>query len=87
MARSFCCNPYCGAIGIEHRVVSHLSNDALISRGRCTPPRMTAAQFLAEAWKMANEKARELGWSPRLGLTSKQWPRTKQHRVAEPLYK
>jgi len=25
-------------------------------------PRMTAAQFLAKAWKMANEKAKELGW-------------------------
>jgi len=23
---------------------------------------MTAAQFLAKAWKLANEKARELGW-------------------------
>ena len=25
-------------------------------------PHMTAAQFLAKAWKLANEKARELGW-------------------------
>jgi hypothetical protein len=25
-------------------------------------PRMTAAEFLAKAWKLANEKARELGW-------------------------
>ena len=25
-------------------------------------PNMTAAQFLAKAWKLANEKARELGW-------------------------
>ena len=23
---------------------------------------MTAAEFLAKAWKLANEKARELGW-------------------------
>ena len=23
---------------------------------------MTAAQFLAKAWKLANDKARELGW-------------------------
>ena len=23
---------------------------------------MTAAEFLAQAWKLANEKARELGW-------------------------
>jgi hypothetical protein len=23
---------------------------------------MTQAEFLAEAWKLANEKARELGW-------------------------
>ena len=23
---------------------------------------LTAAQFLAKAWKLANEKARELGW-------------------------
>ncbi len=23
---------------------------------------MTAAEFLAEAWKLANDKARELGW-------------------------
>ena len=26
-------------------------------------PHMTAAQFLAKAWKLANEKARELGGS------------------------
>jgi hypothetical protein len=25
-------------------------------------PRMTAAQFLAKAWKLANHTARELGW-------------------------
>ena len=25
-------------------------------------PRMTAAEFLAKAWKLANLKARELGW-------------------------
>ena len=25
-------------------------------------PHMTAAQFLAKAWKLANEKARERGW-------------------------
>ena len=24
--------------------------------------RMTAAEFLTEAWKLANDKARELGW-------------------------
>ena len=23
---------------------------------------MTAAEFLAEAWRLANDKARELGW-------------------------
>ena len=25
-------------------------------------PQMTSAQFLSKAWKLANEKARELGW-------------------------
>ena len=25
-------------------------------------PQMTSAQFLSKAWKMANEKARELSW-------------------------
>jgi hypothetical protein len=25
---------------------------------------MTAAEFLAEAWKLANNKAREAGWFP-----------------------
>jgi hypothetical protein len=34
----------------------------MVSKNARRFPRMTASQFLRQAWKLANEKARELRW-------------------------
>jgi hypothetical protein len=34
----------------------------MVSKNDQRFPRMTASQFLREAWNLANDKARELGW-------------------------
>jgi hypothetical protein len=34
----------------------------LASKNDIRFPQMTASQFLRKAWKLANDKARELGW-------------------------
>ena len=41
---------------------SHLLAKSIADRDDPRIP-MTAAEFLATAWKLANDKARELGWS------------------------
>jgi len=52
----------------EHRQSAAVRTDRRSTSGKAFPgkddphARLTHAEFLARAWKLANDKARELGW-------------------------
>jgi hypothetical protein len=49
-------------IYFKRRGSSGLLAKDMVSKNDQRFPRMTASQFLREAWNLANDKARELGW-------------------------
>jgi hypothetical protein len=49
-------------IYFKRRGSSGLLAKDMVSKNDRRFPRMTASQFLRQAWKLANEKARELRW-------------------------
>jgi hypothetical protein len=49
-------------IYFKRRGSSGLLAKDMVSKNDQRFPRMTASQFLRTAWKLANERARQLGW-------------------------
>ena len=49
-------------IYFKRRGSSGLLAKYMVTKNDQRLPRMTASQFLRKAWKLANDKARELGW-------------------------
>ena len=49
-------------IYFKRRGSSGLLAKYMVTKNDQRLPRMTAPQFLRKAWKLANDKARELGW-------------------------
>jgi hypothetical protein len=49
-------------IYFKRRGSSGLLAKYMVTKNDQRLPRMTASQFFRKAWKLANDKARELGW-------------------------
>ena len=47
---------------VDHEIIVMLTRVALLGRITSLNASITIAEFHARAWRLANEKARELGW-------------------------